>query len=158
MNVVSSWYIMSLNILVVVPFHALSDRWPNADAFKKSWVEKRICNSFVMLHFYVTQVFLPEKILHYQLWQWWTLGIWIKGKNERKKQYSAAQWRGSRPVTMLTCLLLEEHSQVQWLAVSSVYQSASLAWHLTALKCHISTVMNWESVHYSQTSLLYRPH
>lgn len=72
------------------------------------------------------------------------------------QQYS---WcRGSGPVTMLTFLLLEEHSQVQWLAVSSVYRGASLAWRLTALKCHISTVMNCESTHYSQTSPLQRSH
>lgn len=33
-----------------------------------------------------------------------------------------------------------------------------ISWLLTALKCHISTVMNWESRDYSQTSPLQRPH
>lgn len=33
-----------------------------------------------------------------------------------------------------------------------------ISWHLTALKCHISAVMNWETRDYSQTSPLQRPH
>lgn len=86
---------------------------------------------------------------------WRTLAGW---KRHRRRTQQRHWRRGSRPVTVLISLLLAEHSQVRWLAVSSVYQSASLAGRLAALKCHISTVMNRESKDYSQTSPLLRPH
>lgn len=85
-----------------------------------------------------------------------SINIFFFAVQKNMQQYSG--YREGGPVTMLTSLLLEEHSQVQWLAVSSVYRGASLAWRLTALKCHISTVMNCESAHYSQTSPLQCPH
>lgn len=78
-----------------------------------------------------------QKVVHYQLTEQGRLAV---QKKKTLQQYSGCG--GSGPVTMLTSLLLEEHSQVRWLAVSSVYRGASLAWRLTALKCHISTVMN----------------
>lgn len=128
----------------------ISDLCTEALSYLSKWADVIQRNVLTALHFYRGQA---------------ASGItdrssdWRTGWKKQRRRTQQRHWcRGSRPVTMLMSLLLEEHSQVRWLAVSSVYQSASLARRLAALKCHISTVMNWESEHYSQTSPLLRPH
>lgn len=146
--IVGAVRLLSLALRVYTGADILNKTTNYSKKIKKVWLVMLLCNTDVpaLMSTRCTQKNGP-------------LSINMKEEHmPHKKKWKCSGRRGGGPVTMLTSLLLEEHSQVRWLAVSSVYRGASLAWRLTALKCHISTVMNSESARYSQTSLLQRPH